>query len=263
MPPRRYARKSYKPRRNYKKKTYARKGYKKNTFAKKVRNVVHRMAEKKTLQFGAGLADIVPMSAAQYTNLTLLPTSLLQGATSSTRIGNKIEIRSSNMRMYFTMKPYSATNLFQSPIQVCIWVYSFRTVNAYAAQPANVQDLVSNNLFQLNNASTGTTKTIQDLLFSSNKDFITVHRKIAFTLNTPTSAASSTGFNSSGNPYKWVNVNLSNYVKQIQYNDLQPGAVNKNLFMLINTYHTDGSVYPDAERAVAYTYVHTVQYDDI
>ena len=65
-----------------------------------------------------------------------------------------------------------------------------------------------------------------------------------------------------GNIVKYINLNLSKFVKKIIYNDTASGATNKNLFMLVNTYHTDGSVYTDAERMVAYTYVQTWKYED-
>ena len=118
-------------------------------------------------------------------------------------------------------------------------------------------------MFQSNNTSVGTQKTVQDLLFDYNREIITVHKCIKFTLNTPTSAASSTGFNSDGHPFKFVNLNLSKYVKKITFNDAAAGPTNKNLYMLINTYHTDGSVYADAERMAAYTSVHTWKYEDL
>lgn len=250
----RYARKATKK---------TKKSYPRKNFVKSVKKIVHGMAENKTIINATALTDVVPMSAAQYTSLNLIPNSVLQGAPNNQRIGNQITLVSNYLRMYFTLKPYVlGTNPFQSPVQVCLWVYSFKTANAFSIQAATVQDLVSNNLFQSNNTSVGTQKTVQDLLFAPNNEIITVHKKVMFTLNTPTSAASSTGFNSDGHPYKFINLNLSKYVKKITYNDTAAGPTNKNLYMLINTYHTDGTVYTDAERMVAYTSVQTWKFED-
>jgi len=244
---------------------YKRRAYKKKTtFAKKVKSVIHKMAENKTIISATNLTDIVPMSSAQFTNIGLIPITISQGATSSQRIGNQIDLVRNYLRMYFTLKSYNVTtNPFQSPIQVCLWIYSFKALNAYSAQSVNIQDLVSNQLFQSNNASVGTQKSVQDLLFTSNTELIQVHRKIMFTLGTPTSSPSSTGFNSDGHPFKFLNLNLSKYAKRLVYNDTQSGPTNKNLYMLMNTYHTDGTTYADAERMVAYTAVQTWKYEDL
>ena len=261
-----FRRRPYRKRFASKSKKPARKSYykPKKNFVKSVKKVIHSMAENKTLISATGVTDIVPMSSAQYTNLILIPNSITQGAQSNNRIGNCVSLTSSYLKMYFTLKPYNlTTNPFQCPVQVCLWIYSFKTSNAYSNQAATIQDLVSNNLFQSNNISVGTQKSVQDLLFASNSEIITLHKKVMFTLNTPTSAASSTGFNSDGHPFKFVNLNLSKYVKKITFNDAAAGPTNKNLYMLINTYHTDGSTYADAERMVAYTSVQTWKYEDL
>lgn len=260
----RYRRKNA-PKRKTAYKSVKRNYYKpKSNFVKSVKKVIHGMTENKLIAAAQGDTDIVPMSSSGYTNLTLIPATVAQGAQVNQRIGNQIRLTSNVIKMYFSLNGYNATtNPWQSPIQCCIWVYSFKTLNAYAAQASNVQDLVSNQLFQLNNASVGTTQSIQDLLFESNTEYITVHRKVMFTLNTPTSSATSTGFNSDGHPFKYISLNLSKYVKLMKFNDTASGVTNKNLYMLINTYHTDGTSYASAERMASFTYVQTWKYEDL
>jgi len=233
-------------------------------FSSKVKKVINRMSENKLITNAQNLASIVPMSAAQFTNITLIPTTISSGASMNNRIGNQITLTSNKIKMYFALNAYNAgTNSWQSPVQICLWIYSFKTLNAYATQASNVQDLVSNQLFQLNNTSGGTTKTVQDLLFTTNTEYITLHKRVCFTLNTPTSAAASLGYNSDGQPYKYISLDLSKYAKKMIFNDTQPGATNRDLFMLINTYHTDGSAYADAERMASFTYVQTWKYKDM
>lgn len=267
--------------RYYRKRTFARKGRKvlrkrtgrktgrtSRSFATKVKKIVHRMAENKTITQDASNDSITPcdgVTAVPYF-LNLLP-PLTIGANSADRIGNQVRIVKNHLVGYINMKPYSSTtNNYASPILVKMWVVSWKYATGQFTQPS-LTDFST--FFQRGSATSNFIGNPLDMVRNVNTDVWTVHTSKSFQLNTALSGSvvvsGAVYQGTSGQFSHRYSFNLGKYAKLLKFNDnISPNRpTNKNLYLVIQTVRADGTAVAAGDVYCENHFQSTVFYEDL
>lgn len=269
MAPRTFYRR--KPVRKYRKRRAVAKRTKTSrTFANKVKKIVHRMAENKTITQDAANDSITPcdgVTAVPYF-LNLLPPITI-GSSSGERIGNQIRIVKNHIVGFINMLPYnSATNKLSCPIIVKMWVVSWKYATGQFAQPALV-DFTT--FFQRGSATAGFIGNPLDMVRDVNTDVWTVHKTKTFELSSGPAFQSALNYspvsyqNPSGVFSHKYSFNLGKYAKLLKYNDnIVPNRpTNKNLYLVIQTVRADGASVAAGDVYCENHFQSTIYYEDM
>jgi len=227
-----------------------------------VKSVISRQAENKIWADYGVNQSIVTTNLAVPTFKNLLPI-LNQGATSSTRIGNEIRIKSGYIRGHVNLLPFQATtNNLPLPCYVKMWVCSNRTVNSQALSATNI----ASDFFDAGGTNTGFQANMLDIDFSPNKDVWVIHATKTVRLGvgyaTGATVATSSYFDNSpmSLPFQF------NFGKKLtgalKFNETTTSASNKNMFIIFQCVPAtgqDGSTQVMAE----FHYTTRVEYEDL
>jgi len=184
---------------------------------------------------------------------------ILQGTTQSTRIGNKIKVKSCTVRISFTLLPIA--NIIPTPLPTYVDLYLFKSKfqnnwdGALSAtdMQAFLQD-DSTSVQYLGNPLDGLRDVNSDLWKSC------IHKRI--TLFNPTSTASFPGATASINPNRVLYWNVTKYLKKNwSFEDGVGTCTNDNLQLAVGTTQTDGTSTGASTTGVYYSIVQ-MKYED-
>lgn len=213
-------------------------------FAAKVKKIVHRMAENKTITQDASNESITPcdgVTAVPYF-INLLP-SVGQGVTQGTRVGDQIRIVKNHIKGYINLLPYNVTtNPYVCPIIVKMWIVSWKYANPAFTQPALVD---FSTFFQRGSATSNFIGNPLDMVRDVNTDVWTVHKTKSFELSSGGSFNVATPVSYQNPSGVWshkYSFQVGKFVKLLKYNDNSPlTPTNKNLYLVIQTVRADGT----------------------
>lgn len=238
-------------------------------FKTAVKNVIHRMAENKTVTADAVNESITPCrgvgSAPYFINLLPLIT---QGVQQGQRVGNQIRIVKNHIKGYINLLPYSATtNPYVCPIMVKMWVVSWKFANPAFSQPALVD---FSTFFQRGSATTNFQGNPLDMIRDVSSDSWTVHKTRSFELSSSLQTSNSTpGTNAlyqnpSGAWSIRYSFNLGKYAKTLKYDDtISNNVTNKNLYLIIQTVRADGTTVAAGDIYCKNHFQNTLYFEDL
>lgn len=243
-----------------KRKPYAKKATKRKPYAKKVtksrlnktiRKVVSRMAETK-IQNIDGTVSLGGFSATNWNTTNVIPLSIYsgflqiaQGTGQGDRIGDKVTITNLMLRLIFTPRPYSASNLTPIPQMIKLFLVNARAVNQYNLRPTQAN---MNQFFQEGNSSAGPSDNLFDMIEEVNKDLWNVYA--TKTIKLGSAAYDGTGGSANAqyytnNDYKFnhlIRWNITKHIPKIcTWNDTSVSATSRGLFLVVLTANADGS----------------------
>lgn len=233
-----------------------------------VKKILHREVENKSfISFGSGQLIKVQVNSAPTLGdgfISLIPPVGL-GNSSSARIGNKIKVLSSTLRLVFTMAPYNAvTNPYVPGVWVKIWIFRFKNANDRTPTTGEWQSF-----FKGNGSNIPFQGSQLDLTFPVETDIFDIkYTKTIWLTSTSNSAntvpnATSYGF-ATGKNSVMVNFNLTKHLGSLIYNDTVTSSVQgKNLYMVCQPIYSQQNVSTANNFApVLYTYTQTSIYED-
>lgn len=233
-----------------------------------VKKILHREVENKNfISFGSGQLAKVQVNSAPTLGdgfISLIPPVGL-GNSSSSRIGNKIKVLSSTLKMIFTMAPYNAvSNPYVPGIWVKIWIFRFKNANDRVPTTGEWQSF-----FKGNGSNIPFQGSQLDLTFPVETDifdikysrtiWITSSSNSANTVPNATSYGFSTGKNS-----VMVSFNLTKHLGTLTYNDTVTSSVQgKNLYMVCQPIYSQQNVSTANNFTPAlFTYTQNTIYED-
>ena len=168
-------------------------------------------------------------------------TSIVQGTGQGDRIGNRIEIMNSTMKILFVPQPYHATNNpTPQPQYVNIWLAVVRNLSSVPAGMANC--------FQSGDSTTSPVGGWLDGLRPFNSDLYLLKKQ--FMLKLGYAAAVGTGFQAGPQDYAnndsdmgcTLNLDITKYMpKRVIYNDTSGTPESNNLWLFMESVNQDGS----------------------
>jgi len=240
---RKYA--SRKPKRAYRKKSSRRSSVGSKSFTKKVKKVLIRSAETKTISAATNF-NLAPYNGSTPwldINVGLNTTNMIpsQGTGQGDRVGNRIRTKRCILTGYLHPYGYDAVNNpTPKPLEVKLVILTNKqTPQGYP----NV-----NNYFQRGNTSSGPSGTLNDIVSAPNKDVNTIYHQKVMKLG----HASESGSGSStvqafqaNNDFRLnckFRVDITKFLpKTYTFNDTTAGFMERNVFMRFLLANADGS----------------------
>lgn len=248
---------------------------------KNIKKVILSLAESKNASYFSSVIQVGnAINATSFPNGTILltPNTLLtvaQGTGESGRIGNRIKVSKCTLNMTVFPEPYTAvTNTVPIPQCYEIFIWSFK--GQYSSTLAYAQSTVSNatgTFFQANNTYTGFGGNSSDTMRMVNSDTISLYFHKRFKLSASV-LSSNTGnqanfYNYANNDFKLLQLHKIDLMKHgfppsIVWNDTNPLAESRQLFMTISPWDCDGGAALDTTNAIPinFTYALTMEYKD-
>lgn len=249
-----YRRKTYRrkaPKKTYKRKSYAPKKSR-SSVKREVAIQLARNVENKSVQsyiYARNLFGTPAASSDFLNNLVPLGPSasgviINQGATSGTRIGNKIKTKKLMFKGTIVAFPFNAsTNQSPKPLQVKLWIFYDKSQPTVLPNPPTNGDFLQNG---------GTNKSFQDdltdLWSPVNTDRYRVLTTRTFKLGNANYLSNGTGYLAqnyfANNDFKY-NANFSldltkYYPKMVKYNDASTTPTTRGLFAMFTVSAADG-----------------------
>lgn len=254
-------------RRAYKKKAPRRRIYrKKSTLAKKVKSILQRTAEVKTLNLAAATTQMGAYAAVSNTIINMCPNGTTlqcsQGTDSSSRVGNRIRIKSAIVRGYMVPNNYDVTyNSAPEPQEV-------RMVFIKNKQNHQATPTIST-IFQNGATSSAPASTLQDIINPLNADANVIYKSRVFkvgTSNYPTTGGSTAFQYFQNNDFKLNQKFVINYTKfipkVIEYNDASTISTSAYTYMMFFVAGASGGTGAANSRSVNLTYNIEIKYTD-
>ena len=199
---------------------------------------------------GAGCIDCLPV--------------LVQGSTSSTRVGNRVSCKKSVIKGVMALQAYDAiTNPYAGPVWVKQWLVSMRNNNA--TNPTAADWL---NFFKTNNTSTGFYGNSQDIVAPIDNDYWVCHKTRTFRLGATSNSASipqatSVEFDNTKCTATF-SYSIGKHLSKLIYNDATSAtALNKNLWLVTEpVYMTNNTASGGLVAPIKLTYNLQVNYED-
>lgn len=181
---------------------------------------------------------------------------ITQGTGEANRNGNRIRTTYAGIRFCATMLPYNAvTNPNVKPMLLKYWVISAKPGQDFST----LADVIgwANNAFDNGNTSSGSSRSLYDLMFDYNNDLYNVHTsgmcKLGYAGYTGTNNDPQAG-NYNNNDFKIFakrSLNLTKYCpKIIKFNDNDARPFSKPIWFVWAAYYADGTTSNDAYQMV-------------
>lgn len=254
------------------------------TFAKKVKAVLARNVETKSIQFyqdnipvsdyptGAYLGTASTMFVGVLTPDSFL-TPIALGTSSSQRIGNKITLSKVTLRGMITPRTYQSTNTEESPYNNAPEPFLFKMWIGYQKATAyNEPDSGFAGFFQEGGTSATPTGTLMDTFRKINTDKYTIvatrtfkvgPQSIITSQNTPVNANNQ---NYANNDFKFCqrfSFDVTKHcVKTVKYNDTNNQPNTRGLFWWVEAINTTGTNFVAGRFPAEMNYEVDIQYKD-
>jgi len=236
---------SRKPKRTFRKKSSRRNKMGSKSFAKKVKNIIVRTAETKTISANTNFT-ISPYNGSTPwldINIGLNTTNMVpsQGTGQGDRIGNKIRTKRAILTGY--LHPYG-WNLTNNPVPKPMEVKMVILSNKSSPQAyPNVA-----NYFQRGDTSSGPAGTLSDIVSVPNRDVNVIYREKTYKLGHASETGNGfddTQARQANNDFKMnckFRVDITKYLpKTYTFNDTAVGFQERNVFMRFIMANADGS----------------------
>jgi len=238
-----------------------------------VREVVASQEEKKVQEYTVPafyLANPVNTTGFTAQNVWELTNSesgsqsiaIAQGTGQGNRIGNKIKITKSLLRIILSPYPYATTyNTNPAPQDVRIVMFKLKGPDRGLTEAATCFS-TTGNCFQSNNTSAGLDGTYLDCIRKLNKDVLTVYYdkvvKVGMAANTDAASGGTAAYGwFANNDYKFnqfleIDMLKNGYPKQFQYNDTSTSPYGYNpLYIAIIPSNCNGGAHANTTNARA------------
>lgn len=204
-----------------------------------VRKTISGEAEKKSYIVYAANQSIITASATTPFAVYLAP-QVAQGGGDGQRIGNKIKVISSVLRICINLLPYNAvSNPLPPPLLVRILILGFKKQNVNSA---GVTD-ASSALFEVNSGVVGPQGNPLDITLQVNDQSWVVYYdqviKLGATGTSSTTPVSSGAYFDASDMSAFLNIPIK-HIGMFQYNDTTNVPTNKNTFLFIQPVTADG-----------------------
>lgn len=176
------------------------------------------------------------------TSIYLAPL-LSQGTADNQRVGNRVNVTSSSMNLFFNLLPYNAvTNANNLPVYVKIWIASYRIRNT--ATIANTS--VATDFFQNDGSTNGFAGNMLDMVYGVNEQSWDLKETRCFKLGVgealSTGGANTASWLDNSSFAQEVKFDFTPYLKgMFEYNDNTNVPTNRNLWMFIQVVAADGT----------------------
>ena len=191
--------------------------------------------------------------------------TISQGVTSSTRTGNKVNVRKVMLKYVLYPNQYSAvSNVTPRPCEVQMWLGYVKNASGFIPSALDID-----NLFQYNNSDTLPLGSVMDLNQQINTDYWCIKKywthKVGF------SSANGTGGNIG---YQYYNNNdfklnvvrkldiTKHYPKILTFNDNSPPVQGAGLFFFFQAVAADGSTFSSSQTPMAMQWEVDIDYED-
>lgn len=244
------------------KKRFSKKPKVSQTIKKYVKKAIHTNIENKMF---TGYNSNQPISTVNGSNVpqyVSLAPAIALGMTVQNRIGNEIRIVKGQARIVVNLLPYALlSNTAIVPLLVRVIFFSLKQSNTNA-----LTSTFTNNFWQVGSTSVGPQGNILDMLYTPNKELMTVYKDTKFRIGasyvTSTSPVTSNGYYDNSPMTKSLTFNWGKYFKRkIKYDDTSTVSVNANLFAIFFCVAADGST-SGAQVSAEYHHVNYVEYED-
>jgi len=238
-----------------------------------VRDVVAAQEEKKVQEYTVPafyLANPVNTTGFTAQNVWELTNSesgsqsiaIAQGTGQGNRIGNKIKITKSLLRIILSPYPYAATyNTNPAPQDVRVVMFKLKGPDRGLTEAATCFS-TTGNCFQSNNTSAGLDGTYLDCIRKLNKDVLTVYYdkvvKVGMASNTDAASGGTASYGwFANNDYKFnqfleIDMLKNGYPKQFQYNDTSTSPYGYNpLYIAVIPSNCNGGAHANTTNARA------------
>lgn len=256
----------------------ARRGYRRSrplsakAVRKIVKQVVSREAETKMVQYFTTGRDILPSSASGFID-TITPVSpytgqleIAQGVGQGERIGNRVKIKSLNIKGTIFPLPYNAsTNPTPVPVQVVLWFFYSRQT------PSTTPGGLTGGFLQEGDSTRNLQNNLSDLVSRVNNDAYRLLARRVFKIGygayggTGTQAAFQGFVNNDFKLNRNFSIPLTRHaVKTVIYNDASSNTPrSRGIFMMAQAIAADGSSLANNIIPAAMTYQMECTYEDM
>lgn len=245
---------------------------------RRIRQVVTRMAEKKTITYNVNTFDPLVMrtgtasSAANVFSMTPYTGAytISQGSGQGQRQGNKIRIHSAILNIDMIPNPYNAVNNpYPTPCFVRIWFVTSKIYPADIVPAAQVYGGTSS-FFQNGSTFNGMAGTFQDLQLHVNKDSLIYrgHRtyKIGPAVYTDVTGGQPTYANMANNDFKFCvlsRIDLTRMMPKVwTFDDTVVNPTSTNVTMVIQPIFATGGVPASNTAPIAMKFALNITYTD-
>jgi hypothetical protein len=213
--------------------------------SKKIRAVVKKSimseAEKKRFVLYASNQSCPTGSSGVTPLCVYIAPELNQGGGDGQRIGNKVKVTKSTLRLMVNLRPYNVTtNPLPPPVWVRVLIVSFKKGNTNNI--ANTD--LSTNLFSVTSGSVPFQGTPLDICFGVNPESWNVYHDTVFKLGatsaTSTGPASTGSYLDQSDMTKALEIDIKN-IGTMMYQDTLSTPTNKNTWLIIQPITAEGS----------------------
>lgn len=226
-----------------------------------IKKSIVRMAEPKRVTFEVAHSLESSIGASWNTNntLQLTPSSSLgadytitQGTGQAQRVGNSIRVKKATVRLAMYPQAYSGvSNPVPKPIDVRLLVVAVKPgVTTGAVTKAQIQTIVTTNVFANSSTSTSAVNNLYDMITPINTDVLTVYMDEVVKLGPAaiTGTGASTTVPQSNNDYKLnhlLKMDITKYLpSKITFNDADGSSTSRQIFLIMLACNFDGTVFP-------------------
>lgn len=245
---------------------------------RRIRQVVSRMAEKKSITYNVNTFDPVVMrtgTASPLANIwSMTPYTgaytISQGSGQGQRVGNRIRIHSAILNIDMVPNPYNAsTNPYPTPCFVRIWFVTSKIVPADIVPSVQVYGGTSS-FFQNGSTFNGMAGTFQDLQLHVNKDSLIYrgHRtyKLGYSMFEPATGGAPSFGNFANNDFKFcvlAKIDLTRMLPKIwTFDDTVTNPTSTNVTMVIQPIFATGAVPSSTTTPISMKFALNITYTD-